>query len=231
MAALAGLVMLLGLVACAGPGQQAKAQMESAEATGGQDLDALKGAMEASYDRERALSERLRQLEESQSQLRADLDLLETQLTGTPGGSGAAPGRAPVRGGTAPAGAAGEVGQVYPQAQAEYNARQYERALRQFATVIELDPAGDLADNAQFWVGECYWGLGKYTEAMAAFAKVFAYTGSDKADDAQLKIGRCYAALGEKIRAEEAFQKLLDEYPESEYVDAARKELARLSRP
>ena len=84
------------------------------------------------------------------------------------------------------------------------------------------------ADNAQYWTGECYYGLGKYRQALTAFTKVFAYRKTEKADDAQLKIARCYLGLDEKSKALSSFQKLLDEYPESEYLSKAQKEMQYL---
>ena len=51
---------------------------------------------------------------------------------------------------------------------------------------------------------------------------------TEKADDAQLKIARCYLALGEKTSALRAFQQLVDEYPKSEYVGTAKKEISYL---
>ena len=50
-------------------------------------------------------------------------------------------------------------------------------------------------------------------------------------DDAQFKVARCYLALGEKDKAQAAFEKLLEEYPESEYVERSRKELRYLRGP
>jgi tol-pal system protein YbgF len=176
------------------------------------------------------LAERLKQLEDSQAQLRADLDLVEAQL-GTRSPDAARPADRPADRSTAPTGSGSDVSQVYAQAQADYNARQYERAMRLFSRVIEVGPTTDLADNAQYWIGECYWGLGQYREALDAFAAVLRFPGTDKADDAQLKIGRCYAALGQRAKAEEALRTLLSDYPDSEYADAARRELAKLGKP
>ncbi len=92
-------------------------------------------------------------------------------------------------------------------------------------------PYSELADNAQYWKGECFYGIGKFSQALTEFTKVFAYQKTEKADDSQLKIARCYMAMGEKDKALSAFQKLVDEYPKSEYVDVARKEMQYLQGP
>ena len=116
----------------------------------------------------------------------------------------------------------------YRAAREQYNNRQYERALGLFAELVRKAPGGNLSDNGQYWMGECYYGLGKFRQALTEFTKVFAYPNTEKDDDAQLKIARCYLALGEQESALIAFQKLIDEYAESEYVDVARKEMTYL---
>ena len=47
-------------------------------------------------------------------------------------------------------------------------------------------------------------------------------------DDAQLKLGICYWKLGDRDRARQEFELLLNNYPNSEYVDKARQFIARL---
>ena len=121
--------------------------------------------------------------------------------------------------------------EAYRQALDLYRTRQYDAALDRFAEVIERVPGGDRADNAQYWIGECHYGLGRWRPALAAFTRVFAYRKTEKADDAQLKIARCYLNLGEKEQALTAFRKLLDEYADSEYAEAARKEMGYLQGP
>ena len=116
----------------------------------------------------------------------------------------------------------------YRAAREQYNNRQYERALELFTELVRKAPRSNLADNSQYWMGECYYGLGKFRQALTEFTKVFAYPNTEKSDDAQLKIARCYLALGEQKSTLIAFQKLLDEYADSEYVDVARKEMTYL---
>ena len=94
-----------------------------------------------------------------------------------------------------------------------------------------MAPYSEWADNAQYWKGECYYGMGKYGQGLIEFAKIFAFSRTEKADDAQLKIARCHLALGEKQKALEAFRKLLEEYPESEYASTARGEIGHLQGP
>jgi tol-pal system protein YbgF len=218
--------LLLALASCAGHHQRLAAQVEQSQGEVRDDLEALKQAVEASYDRERALAERLRLSEEGDAQLREDLHLVQSQLdllrrqlaAPQPAGTVAA----------AESAARPEVFSLYRAGRDSYEDRQYDRAIAQFAQLLETAPDDELADNAQFWIGECYWGLGKYRQALTAFTKVFVYAKTEKADDAQFKIARCYQALEEPDKARAAYQKLLDEYPDSQYAPTARRGLQDL---
>lgn len=220
------LLLIAGLAACAGHNQQLAAQVEQSQGEVRDDLEALKQAVEASYDREKAMAERLRQAEEGATQLREDLHLVQSQLDLLRRQLGAPQPAGSVAAGESPA--PPEVFSLYRAGRENYDTRQYDRAIAQFTQLLETAPEDELADNAQFWIGECYWGLGKYRQALTAFSKVFVYAKTEKADDAQFKIARCHLALEEPDKAQAAFQKLLDEYPESEYAPTARRGLQDL---
>ncbi len=216
----------LGLTACATSGQ-VDPRMETWQGEQREEVEALKRAVEASYDRERAMAERLLKIEEANAKMRRELSALHEQSTVQrdqldslhtssfrPSGGGGSQ-----RGTSLP---------LYRQALAAYRDRKYSAAVSLFDRVLTAAPYGEWADNSQYWKGECYYGLGKYNQALAEFTKVFAFSKTEKADDAQLKIGRCYLALGAREKAIAAFRKLLDEYAESEYTAIARKELKYL---
>ena len=122
----------------------------------------------------------------------------------------------------------GDALSLYQNALAIYKQKQYKQAVAQFDRVLAAAPYGEWADNAQYWKGECYYGMGQFRQALTEFTKVFAFSKTEKADDAQLKVGRCYMALEELDQAISAFRKLLTEFAESEYVAVARKELKYL---
>lgn len=109
-----------------------------------------------------------------------------------------------------------------------FNARKYKEARVLFSDVLKQYPQGKYADNCQYWIGECYYALGDYAQAIASFKKVFAYPNSSKADDAQHKLGKCYLKMGQNGLAKSSWKKLIDRYPGSEYVPRAQKSLAEL---
>ena len=221
------LLLALAVSACATPAQVDK-RIDQWEATQREEVEALKRAVESSYDRERAVADRLQQTEETSTQLRQELNALKTQsktqrtqidsMHTSPMPSRNAVARAKKS----------DVFKIYQGALSEYRHRKYDHALVEFDRLLATAPFSEWSDNAQYWKGECYYGIGKYRQALTEFTKVFVFQKTEKADDAQLKIARCHLAMGERDKALSAFRKLLDEYPESEYVPTARKEMKYL---
>jgi tol-pal system protein YbgF len=115
----------------------------------------------------------------------------------------------------------------YNSALSMFHGREYQNAITEFEDLLASDINHSYSDNAQYWIGECYYAIGRYREAVMAFEKVFTFPKSNKNDYAQFKIGQCYYKLGENERARQEFQQLIDSYPDSELVPRARQYLAR----
>lgn len=122
----------------------------------------------------------------------------------------------------------GDYESEYKRAYALYNEHKYNEAGTIFNALIQKDRDHNLADNAQFWLGECYYGLKQYESALAEFEKVFFYPNSNKSDAAQFKIGLCWYNLGRYPEAKEQLIRLLSNYPGSDYVPRARKLLDKI---
>ncbi|MFQ5822459.1 MAG: tol-pal system YbgF family protein [bacterium] len=116
----------------------------------------------------------------------------------------------------------------YQYALNQFNSRNYQEALSVFRELLTLDVNNTLSDNCQYWIGECYYALINYNQAIAEFEKVFSFPNSNKSDDAQLKLGICYLKLGDKQQARAEFERLLSNYPESEYIGLTQRYLSRL---
>lgn len=94
-----------------------------------------------------------------------------------------------------------EVGQLYQDALADYNSRRFTSAIRKFRDILLRGDAGSLADNCQYWIGESYYALGRYLQAVVEFEKVHIYPKENKVTDAQLMIGLSFMKLGETQQA------------------------------
>jgi len=121
-----------------------------------------------------------------------------------------------------------EIESAYKAALQDYRDREYGQAIGEFSEILMVAPESEWADNAQYWIGECYYGLGNYEQALKEFRKVLSYPESEKDDDASFKIALCYIKLGDDEMAREALRKFLEDYPESEYVPRALKLLEEL---
>lgn len=121
------------------------------------------------------------------------------------------------------AGSTSAFAQSYQGALQTYRSRQYREAISKFETLLTQNRSHSLSDNAQYWIGESYYGLGNYQKAITSFEKVFTFSNSNKDDAAQLKLGLCYMKLNDNVKAREEFQKLINDYPTSESVSLARR--------
>ncbi|MDZ7262987.1 MAG: tetratricopeptide repeat protein [candidate division KSB1 bacterium] len=172
------------------------------------------------------ISELERKLAEKDSEilsLKSDLMAREDKISKLE--TGAAP---QVQPRSAARAATGNFRDDYQAALAEYNSRNYKVAIQMFEELLAREPANSLSDNCRYWIGECYYGLGNFNQAIIEFTKVFSYNRSNKADAAQLKLGLCYWRLGNQERARQEFERLISDYPKSEYVGKAQQFLSRL---
>ncbi len=116
----------------------------------------------------------------------------------------------------------------YKAALRGYYDKKYDQAIGEFGEILTMAPRSDLADNAQYWIGECYYSLKNYRHALSEFQKVFAHAKTNKADAAQFKIALCHRELGDRSQARTELRTLIRDYPKSEFLSKARSELKTL---
>jgi tol-pal system protein YbgF len=107
--------------------------------------------------------------------------------------------------------------------------KDYRAAIPRFREFLKKYPNSDFADNAQYWLGECYYGLKEYDQAILEFDAVRRkYPKGDKVPAALLKQGFAFAELGDKVDARLILQELADRYPQSEEAAKAKQKLNTL---
>jgi hypothetical protein len=109
----------------------------------------------------------------------------------------------------------------YNEALNLYLSYQYEKALAIFQFLLSSDISHSLADNCQYWIGECYFGMKSYKKALESFQKVLSFPQSNKNEDALFMMARCYLNLGKKEEASRTLQRFIDEYPKSRHIESA----------
>lgn len=106
---------------------------------------------------------------------------------------------------------------------------QYEDAIKGFTDYLQYCGTKDLADNARFWIGEAYYSMEKYPEAIREFRQLeIDFSTSEKRPGALYKMARSYEELNKINDAKATFQKLVENYPgtlESEQAGEKLKEL------
>ena len=117
--------------------------------------------------------------------------------------------------------------ELYSQSYADYARGNYDVAIQGF-TQYQRHPAAanDLVDNAQYWIGESYYGKKSYGDAIAAWdALLRDYPASDKLPDARVKKGMALERMGRRRQALAEYRYVLDRYPNSPAARIARDHL------
>ena len=118
---------------------------------------------------------------------------------------------------------------LYDRAFQLFRGGKFEEARAEFSNYLERYPKTDLADNAQFWLGECYYSEKKYRQAIAAYEKTIKdYPKSDKVSSALLKQGMAFLELGDKTAGKILLKKVVKGYPQSNQAKIARNKLTRI---
>jgi tol-pal system protein YbgF len=124
-----------------------------------------------------------------------------------------------------------EPSEAYRQAKSDYDKGNFDLALAGFQNYLAQFPDASQADNAQYWVGECYYALRDFNKAIEAFAKVIRnYPKSGKAAGAKLKIGLTYLNEKNPAKAKEYFHKVVKEHPGTNEAEIARDRLAKMGK-
>ncbi len=86
-----------------------------------------------------------------------------------------------------------------------------------------------MISNARYWLGENYYSLSEFAQAITEFKRVLAdYPKSKKAPGSLLKIGMSYQAIGFDGKAKEFYQQLIEQFPDSNSAAIAREKLKGL---
>ena len=90
------------------------------------------------------------------------------------------------------------------------------RAIDGFSDFLRQYPESHLVSNAQYWLGECYYGQRRFAQAIQEFEQVFnQYPSSNKVPAALLKIGYSNLELQKPATARAIFRQLVRSYPKS----------------
>ncbi len=101
----------------------------------------------------------------------------------------------------------------------------YDEVIRIFRDFQRQYPTSEMADDAQYWIGESYFLQGDYNRAILEFNDVLKYRRGDRVPGALLRQAQAFLEIGDKTDARLILQKLQNDYPDS---DPAREAAALL---
>jgi tol-pal system protein YbgF len=118
---------------------------------------------------------------------------------------------------------------AYSDAYQTFKEGNYDKARTEFQNYLLAFPDSEYSDNAQFWVGECYFFEKKYESAILEYEKVKKkYPNGNKVPYALLKQGISFLNLGDKTSAKLLLQEVIKSYPNTSQARIARSSLQEI---
>lgn len=118
----------------------------------------------------------------------------------------------------------------YRLAYAAVTSGHYDEAVTKLRAFVARYPRHDYADNARYWIGECYYAQKNYREAAVEFrATVAQYPFGNKAPDALLKLAYSLLGGGDAAEARRMLEELPQTYPRSDAARLAAQKIVELS--
>lgn len=119
-----------------------------------------------------------------------------------------------------------ERGKAYSDAYQLFTEGNYDKARTEFQKFLAAYPDSEYSDNAQFWIGECYFFEQKYEAAVLEYEKIIkTYPNSNRVRYALLKQGLSFLKLGDKTSAKLLLQEVIKNYPNTSQASIARANL------
>lgn len=105
----------------------------------------------------------------------------------------------------------------------------YDKARTEFQNFLAAYPESEYSDNAQFWIGECYFFEKNYEKAILEYEKVAKnFPGGNKVPYALLKQGLSFLKLNDKTSAKLLLQQVIKNYPNTNQARIARSKLQEI---
>jgi tol-pal system protein YbgF len=124
----------------------------------------------------------------------------------------------------------GNVDQAYREGIELYRDGQPTQAIEKFRQFVRRSGKSDLSDNAQYWIGECYYNMQDYNRAILELNEVLLkYPQGDQVPGALLALATAFADSGDKIDARLILQKLVSDHPATEEAKLGQKQLEKLT--
>ena len=122
----------------------------------------------------------------------------------------------------------GNPDQLFAAAYGDYSRGNYDLAISEFRQYVETYPTSEMADNAQYWIGECYYSKKLLNEAVAEFDKVVQmFPKGDKVPGARFKKAMALIEMGQQDAGRAELTALIRAFPRSSEAVLARQQLEK----
>jgi tol-pal system protein YbgF len=122
--------------------------------------------------------------------------------------------------------------QAFETARSDYYMGNWSLAIQGFESFMKTFPKSDLADDAQYFVGETYYMSGRFQDAIVAYNQVIdRHPSSNTLPDTYYKRGMAQKALGQAAQAKESLSFVVKTYPSTDAAFLARQALDQLNVP
>ena len=102
----------------------------------------------------------------------------------------------------------------------------FEQAMDGFKDFLKEYPKSDRADNAQFWIGECYMSLRQYEQAILAYQEVIKkFPKGNKVPNAMLRQAVAFLEIKDKTSSRLLLKKIIKQFPKSSEAKIAQTKL------
>jgi tol-pal system protein YbgF len=118
---------------------------------------------------------------------------------------------------------------MYETAMADYASGQWSLAITGFDQFLKAFPKSEMADDAQYFIGETYYASAKYPEAIAALNEVIQnYANGNRTADAYYRRGSAQERMKDVDAARESWEFVIKNYPDSDAARLAKQNLDRI---
>lgn len=118
---------------------------------------------------------------------------------------------------------------LYNRAKQSFDKGDLEVARKGFQELLDKYPQSNLANNAQFWIGEIYYREKWYEKAILEYQKVIEnYPQGNKVPAALLKQSFAFLNIKDEANARLVLRELVNKYPKSNEAEIAGKKLDEL---
>ena len=120
--------------------------------------------------------------------------------------------------------------ELYDLSLAAFRNEKFAQSMAGFKDFLSKYPKSDRADNAQFWIGECYMALSQYEPAILAYQEVIKkYPKGNKVANAMLRQAMAFLEIKDATSSQLLLKKVIKNFPDSLEAKIAKTKLKKIN--